>query len=44
MAQAGVLPPAASALTVTVIPGMADRTVLQMAINKAAGLTDPAQK
>lgn len=40
-----VMPAAgATAETVTVIPGMADRTVLQMAINKAAGLTDPAQK
>jgi hypothetical protein len=34
----------ASAETVTVIPGMTDRAVLQMAINKAAGLTDPGQK
>lgn len=39
-----VMPAAgATAETVTVIPGMTDRAVLQMAINKAAGLTDPGK-
>jgi len=33
----------ATAETVTVIPGMTDRAVLQMAINNAAGLTDPVK-
>ncbi|SMG61976.1 DsbA family protein [Cedecea sp. NFIX57] len=34
----------ATAETITVIPGMTDQAVLQMVINKAAGLTDPVKK